>query len=36
MMCEGVSGYMYNVEIYAAEWKKLEDKVLSLLDRNLG
>lgn len=36
MVCEGVSGYMYNMEICTAEWKKLEDKVLSLSDRNLG
>ena len=35
MVCEGVSGYYCNMEIYWAEWKKLEDTVLSLLDRNL-
>ena len=35
-MCEVVSGYICNVEIYSAEGKKLEDTVLSLLDRNLG
>jgi len=33
MVCEGVSSYMCNMEIYTAEWKKLEDKVLSLLDK---
>ena len=36
MVCEAVSGYICNVEIYSAEGKKLEDTVLSLLDRNLG
>jgi len=35
MVCEAVSGYVYNMEIYSAEGKKLEDTVLSLLDRNL-
>jgi len=36
MVCEAVSGYICNMEIYWAEWKKFEDTVLSLLDRNLG
>ena len=36
MMCEAVLGYIYNMEIYSAEGKKLEDTVLSLLDGNLG
>ena len=36
MVCEAVSGYICNMEIYAAERKKLQDTVLSLLDRNLG
>ena len=35
-MCEAVSGYICNMEIYWAEGKKLEDTVLSLLDRKLG
>ena len=35
MVCEAVSGYICNMEIYAAEGKKLQDTVLSLLDRNL-
>ena len=35
-MCEAVSSYISNMEIYAAEGKKLEDTFLSLLDRNLG
>jgi len=35
MVCETVSGYICNMEIYS-EGKKLEDTVLSLLDRNLG
>jgi len=36
MVCEAVSGYICNMEIYSAEGKKLEDTVLSLLDRNVG
>ena len=36
MVCEAVLGYICNMEIYSAERKKLEDTVLSLLDRNLG
>jgi len=36
MVCEAVSGYICNMEIYSAEGKKLEDTVLSLLDRSLG
>jgi len=35
-VCEAVSGYICNMEIYSAEGKKLEDTVLSLFDRNLG
>ena len=35
MMCEAVSGYICNMDIYSAEGKKLENTVLSLLDRNL-
>jgi len=35
MVCEAVLGYICNMEIYSAEGKKLEDTVLSLLDRNL-
>ena len=35
MVCQAVSGYVCNMEIYAAEGKKLEDTVLSLSDRNL-
>jgi len=33
--CEAVLGYMCNMSMYSAEGKKLEDTVLSLLDRNL-
>ena len=33
MMCEAVLGYVCNMEICSAEGKKLEDTVLSLLDR---
>ena len=36
MVCEGVIGYICNKEIYSAEGKKLEDTVLSHLERNLG
>jgi len=36
MVCETVSGYICNMGIYSAEGKKLEDTMLSLLDRNLG
>ena len=36
MVCEAVSGYICNMEIYSAEGKNLEDTVLSLLDRNLS
>ena len=36
MVCEVVSGYICNMEIHSAEGKKLEDAVLSLLDRNVG
>ena len=35
MVCEAVSGYICNMEMYSAEGKKLEDTMLSLLDRNL-
>ena len=35
-VCEVVSCYICNMEIYLAQGKKLEDTVLSLLDRNLG
>jgi len=33
MMCEAVLGYVCNMEMYSAEGKKLEDTMLSLLDR---
>jgi hypothetical protein len=36
MVCEALSGCVCNMDIYAAEGKKLEDTVLSLLDRKLG
>jgi hypothetical protein len=36
MVCEAVSGYVCNTDMYAAEGKKLEDAVLPLLDRNFG
>ena len=36
MVCEAVLGYFCNMEIYSADEKKLEDTVLSLLDRNIG
>jgi hypothetical protein len=36
MVCEAVSGYICNMEMYMAEGKKLEDRVLSCLERNVG
>jgi hypothetical protein len=36
IVCEAVSGYICKMGIYWAEGKKLEDTMLSLLDRNLG
>jgi len=36
MVCQAVLGCICNMEIYSAEGKKLQDTVLSLLDRNLG
>jgi len=36
MVCEVVSGYICNTEMYSAEGKNLEGTVLSLIDRNLG
>jgi len=36
MVCEALSGYIFKIEIYAAEGQKLEETVLSPLDRNLG
>ena len=36
MVCEALLGYICSMEMYSAEGKKLEDTVLSLLDRNLG
>jgi len=36
MVCEAVTGYICNMEMYLSEGKKLEDTVLSLLERNLG
>jgi len=36
MVCEAVMGYICNIEMYSSEEKKLEDTVLSLLERNLG
>jgi hypothetical protein len=32
MVCEAVSGYICNMEIYSAEGKMLQDTVLSLLE----
>jgi hypothetical protein len=36
MVCEEVSGYICTMEIYSAERKKLENTVLSLVDRNVS
>jgi hypothetical protein len=35
-VCETMAGYVCNMEIYAAEGKKLENTVLSVLDKYLG
>jgi hypothetical protein len=36
MVCEALSGYVCNMDIYTAEGKKLVDTELSFLDGNLG
>jgi hypothetical protein len=36
MVCEAVSGCMFNVQIYAAEVKKLDSIILSLIDRSFS
>jgi len=36
MVCEAVSGYIRNMEIYSVDGKKMEATVLSLLDWNFG
>jgi hypothetical protein len=36
IVCEAMLGYICDMEIYSAEAKKLEDKTLLLLDRNLS
>ena len=36
MMYEAVLGYICKIKIHAAKGQNLEDKVLSLLDSNLG
>ena len=36
MVCQAVLGYICKKNMYTAEGQKLEDTVLSLLDRNLG
>jgi hypothetical protein len=36
MVCEDVSGFIRNMEIYAAQGKKLENTVLSVLDTHVG
>jgi hypothetical protein len=36
MVCEAASGYICNMEMYSAEAKKLEDTVLSFLERILS
>ena len=35
MVCEAVLGYISKMNIYTVEGQKLEDTVLSLLDRNI-
>jgi hypothetical protein len=36
LVYEAVSGYICNMDIYTGEGKKLEDTMLSLLNRNIG
>lgn len=36
MLCEAKSGYICNLEIYCAEGKKLDQTIMSLLDKNIG
>lgn len=36
MLCEAESGYICNLEIYCANGKKLDQTIMSLLDKNLG
>ena len=36
MVCEAVSGYICNLEIYAAEGKKLQDTVVITVRQKLG
>jgi hypothetical protein len=37
MMCEeDISGFIYNMELYAVEGMKLENTVLSVLDKYVG
>lgn len=36
MLCESESGYISNLEVYAAEGKKLEETILSVLKPSLG
>jgi len=35
-VCEAVLGYICKMNIYTAKGQKMEDTILSLLDRNLG
>jgi hypothetical protein len=36
MMCEAVSGYICNMEIYAAEWKKVAGHSVITVRQKLG
>ncbi|CAK9829639.1 PiggyBac transposable element-derived protein 4 [Anthophora retusa] len=36
MLCEATSGYICNMEIYCADGKKLDQTIMSLLDKNIG
>jgi hypothetical protein len=36
MLCEAKTKYIFNIEIYTAPGKKLNDKVMSVLENNLG
>jgi hypothetical protein len=36
MLCEAKTGYISNMEIYTAQGKKLNGRVMSVLENNLG
>jgi hypothetical protein len=36
MLCESKTGYIFNMEIYTTQGKKLNDAVMSVLENNVG